>query len=226
MVVPTRDTIVIVGAGPGVGAAVAHRFASERFSVGLIARNRDRLAELAMDLRNSYSTTVAIATADATNPSQLESAVEAVTVELGAASAMCFSPIPDVTLIKPVTETRADEFMESLQLNIAGAVTAVRCVLPAMQAVDRGSLLFTTGSAALRPDPARAASAITTTAASVYISLLRQALSTTGIRVGHTVIVGPIGGDENGHDPKDIANDLWHHHVGTATDFPTVLRLT
>ena len=67
---------------------------------------------------------------------------------------------------------------------------------------------------------------MTTTASTTYVSLLRQALDGTGVRVGHTVIVGPIDRDRaDAHHPDDVAADLWAHHDGTATDFPTVLRL-
>lgn len=116
--------------------------------------------------------------------------------------------------------------MASLQLNIAGAAAAVESVLPGMRSRGHGSLLFTTGSAAIEPDPGRATSAVTTTAASTYISLLRQALADTGVRVGHTVIVGPIApGQDNSHDPDDVAADIWAHHQGEADQFPSVLRL-
>lgn len=167
---------------------------------------------------------MATAAADATDPDAVQAALATLADDLGEPTVLCFSPIPDVGLIKPVIETRPAEFMASLQLNIAGAVAAVEAVLPAMRARGAGSLLFTTGSAALRPDPARAASAVTTTAATAYISLLRRALQDSGVRVGHTVIVGPIDRERvDAHHPDDIAADLWAHHVGTAAAFPSVL---
>lgn len=218
---------VIVGAGPGIGASVASRFAAAGWAVGLVARNADRLARMATDLNDRTGVPVATATADATDPDGVQAALTAVAEELGEPSALCFSPIPDVGLIKPVTETRPREFMASLQLNIAGAAAAVETVLPAMLARRSGSLLFTTGSAALRPDPARAASVVTTTAATAYISLLREALRDTGVRVGHTVIIGPVArGRDDAHDPDAVAADLWRHHEDAAEQFPSVLRLT
>src|SRR4051812_20271962 len=45
--------IVIVGAGPGLGAALAHRFGREGFSVTLVARREQALADLADDLRGA-----------------------------------------------------------------------------------------------------------------------------------------------------------------------------
>jgi short-subunit dehydrogenase len=217
--------IVIVGAGPGIGASVAERFAREGYAVGLVARNADRLAGTAGDLAARTGVRTATAVADATEPDQVRGALDRVIAELGTPSALCFSPIPDIGLIKPVLETRPEELMASLRLNVGGAAAAVESVLPGMLTAGRGSLLFTTGSAALTPDPARAASAVTTTAATTYIALLRQALDGSGVRVGHTVIVGPIDRDrDDAHHPDDVAADLWAHHEGRAAEFPSVLR--
>lgn len=222
----TTKVVLVTGAGPGIGASVAERFAREGYAVGLVARNADRLAEAAGELRARTGARTATVVADATDPDQVRGAVDRVTAELGAPSVLCFSPIPDIGLIKPVLETRPEELMASLRLNVGGAAAAVDSVLPGMLAAGDGSLLFTTGSAALSPDPARAASAVTTTAATTYLALLRQALAGSGVRVGHTVIVGPVGRDrDDAHHPDDVAADLWAHHEGRAAGFPSVLRL-
>jgi short-subunit dehydrogenase len=219
-------TVVVVGAGPGIGASVADRFARAGYAVGLVARNAGRLEKLAWELHERTGARVETTTADATDPDAVRAALGALGGELGEPAALCFSPIPDLALIRPVLETRPEELMASLALNIGGAAAAVEAVLPSMLARGRGSLLFTTGSAALHPDPARAASAVTTTAATAYVALLREALADSGVRVGHTVIVGPIDRDrDDAHHPDAVADDIWGHHVGQAPAFPTVLRL-
>ena len=219
------EVVVVVGAGEGVGASVARRFAREGYAVGLVARNQERIGAMAEGLAEEYGVPAASRAADATDPGQLRDALAELAGELGDPTVLCFTPLPDVRLIRPVLETGPEYFLDSLRLNVGGAAAAVEAVLPAMRSRGVGSLLFTTGSAALQPDPARAASAVTTTAASTYLALLHQALADTPIRVGHTVVVGPIGSGPDSHDPDDVAEDLWRHHEGTSDAFPTVLRL-
>lgn len=219
-------SVIVVGAGPGIGAAVARTFGRAGHRVGLVARNGARLEQLAAEIGADIGAEVATARADATVPEQVRSAIRSLVGQIGEPDVLCFSPIPDIGLIKPVLDTSSEEFMASLSLGIAGAAAAVDGVVAGMRARGHGSLLFTTGSAALRPDPARAASAVTTTATSVYVSLLRDALAGTGVTVGHTMIVGPVGRDAHDqHDPDDVAADLWAHHAGKQQDFPSVLRL-
>jgi short-subunit dehydrogenase len=217
------EVVAILGAGPGVGLSVARCFSEHGFAVGLVARNELRLQEMAGTLART-GVRVAIATGDLADPRQVEGALASIGAQLGEPSVLCFSPIPDVGLIKPVLDTRPEELMASLQLNIAGAASAVAAVLPAMMGRGRGSLLFTSGSAGLDPSPERAASAVTTTAFTTYVSLLHQALTGHGIGVGHTVIVGPIGLEPHAHHPDTVAKDLWGHHQDPSTPLRSVVR--
>jgi len=58
---------LIIGAGPGMGAASARRFADEGFAVTLAARNETKLDALADEMRSAGNTvaTAAIDAADA-----------------------------------------------------------------------------------------------------------------------------------------------------------------
>jgi short-subunit dehydrogenase len=198
--------LLVVGAGPGVGAAVARRFGREGHAVGLVARNRDRLDTMAKQLQGD-GITAAFATADVRDASAVRDAIDALEARLGPAEVLCVSPLPDIATIKPVADTTAEDLQAALELGVVGTVAAVGRVLPAMRAARRGTLLFTTGSAALTPTPGRATSGIVNAAQSVYIRMLHDQLAEEGIYAVHTVIVGPIG--EDGHDPADIAQAMW-----------------
>src|SRR5690242_3213895 len=62
--------LLLVGAGPGVGGAVARRFAAGGFRVTLLARSADRLGELARSLGDTGAAINTIE-ADASNPEDL-----------------------------------------------------------------------------------------------------------------------------------------------------------
>lgn len=200
-------SIIIVGAGGGVGLAVARRFARHGAGAGLIARSGPHLAELSATLQ-SEGVPSEWAAADARQPEELRSAIRHLAGRLGPAEVLCYSPLPAVDLIRPVLETGPEDLMASLSLSVGGAAAAVAEVVPAMIARGSGSLLFTTGSGALRPHPGRAASAVATTAESTYVALLHEALKPAGIRVAQLAVVGPIGSG-GAHEPADVAEALW-----------------
>ena len=165
--------VLVIGAGPGVGAAVARRFGREGHPVGLVARNAERLARAADEL-SGKGIAADYAAADVRDPTAVRAAIDALEARLGAAEVLCVSPLPDVATIKPVADTTAEDLAAALELGVVGTAAAVGRVLGGMRAAGRGTLLFTTGSAALTPTPARAASGIVNAAQSVYFRMLER----------------------------------------------------
>jgi short-subunit dehydrogenase len=111
-----------------------------------------------------------------------------------------------------VLDTSADDLGAALALGVVGAAATARAVVPAMVLAGTGTLLFTTGSGALRPTPDRAASAVTTTAVTAYVGLLHDALADTGVHVAHVVISGAVGPGLK-HEPDTVAEELWRRHL-------------
>ncbi|MEU6374538.1 SDR family NAD(P)-dependent oxidoreductase [Streptomyces sp. NPDC046909] len=206
----------IVGAGPGVGASVARRFARAGHPVGLVARDPVRLAGLTLDLIAEGIPTESYP-ADASDPADLARALAMLAERQGPAEVLCFSPLPDVGLIKPVLETGAAELERALALNVVGAAAAVQAVLPAMREAGRGTLLFVTGGAVAHPNPERAASTVVGSAQQAYAALLARALDGTPLHVAHLVVVGAVG-EGRTHEPDTVADRLWElHRAATET---------
>ncbi len=199
--------LIIVGAGPGVGAATARRFAAEGHPVGLIARDPDRLADLERTLASQGITGAAVA-ADATDTPALETALARLTDHLGDVDTMLFSPRPTLSWIKPVLQTTGEDVAAALALNVVAATNAVRCVVDPMLARGSGTLLFTTGGAALEPHRDRAVSGLAYAAESVYVRMLHDALAPAGVLAAQLIVVGGIGVDQR-HDPAVVAEQLW-----------------
>ena len=75
--------LLLVGAGPGLGAAVAHRFAAGGYRVTLAARSADRLGELARSLDDTGAE-INTVEADASSPEDLRARVAEVYRDQGA----------------------------------------------------------------------------------------------------------------------------------------------
>jgi short-subunit dehydrogenase len=206
--------LVVLGAGPGVGASVARRFGRAGHPVGLVARNAERLAGQAAEL-SATGVVTATATADVTRPDQVAAALAALTEQLGWVQVLCISPLPDIGLIKPVTATTPADLGTALALNLVGPAAAVQAVLPAMQARRQGTVLATTGSAALEPSAERATSGVAYAAETAYLRMLHDALRPDGVHVGQVVVRGAVGPGLR-HEPDAVADALWCHHVERA----------
>ncbi|GAB3965319.1 SDR family NAD(P)-dependent oxidoreductase [Actinoallomurus acanthiterrae] len=206
--------VFVVGAGPGIGASVARRFAREGHPTGLIARGRARLDAIVDDLRGSGHQAIAT-TGDITDPDDITRALDELTSALGVPEVVCFSPLADIALIRPVLDTTAGDVKDALALTVVGAVAVAQAVLPGMLERGSGTLLFTTGGAAVRPSPERTVSAVVYAGLNGYLDLLAQTLPQRGIHVGRITIVGAVGPGLT-HEPDDIAEHLWRHHDSPA----------
>ena len=125
-------TIAIVGAGQGLGAAVARRFGAEGFSVGLISRNQARADALAAQLTREGIQAAGFA-ADVRDPAALAAALESVTETLGPIEVLQYSPLPQKDFMRPVMETTPADLVGPVEFSIYGPVAAVHQVVPGMR---------------------------------------------------------------------------------------------
>jgi NADP-dependent 3-hydroxy acid dehydrogenase YdfG len=210
--------MIIVGAGPNLGLAIARRFGREGLAVGLISRNQEKVEGLAAELRED-SLEAAGAAADIRDAEALSKAIEGLASDLGPVEVLEYSPLPAKEFMKPILETTVEDVRGPLEFSVLGAVAAVRAVVGPMRDAGRGSILFTTGGAAINPYPARAGVGISFAGEVAYARMLHDELADDGIHVAHTAVGGSIapGGD---NEPDDIAEVLWRHHTERG-DFQT-----
>jgi NADP-dependent 3-hydroxy acid dehydrogenase YdfG len=204
-------SLVIVGAGPNLGLAVARRFGREGFRVGLISRRESKLVELVAQLELD-GVIAASAAADIRDSDALAGAIHRLAAELGPVEVLEYSPLPAPEFMKPVLETTVADVRGPLEFSVLGAVAAAQAVIGPMREAGRGTILFTTGGAAVNPYPARAGVGISFAGEVAYARMLHDALGEQGIHVAHTAIAGRIApGTDN--EPDDVAEVLWTHHV-------------
>jgi NADP-dependent 3-hydroxy acid dehydrogenase YdfG len=204
-------SIVIVGAGPNLGAAIARRFGREGMPVGLVARNAGKLEALTDDLA-SAGITADYAAADIRDAGALSSAVTSLADRLGSVEVLEYSPLPAPEFMKPILETTVDDVRGPLEFSVLGAVAAVTTVVGPMVERGSGTILFTTGGAAINPYPLRAGVGIAFAGELAYARMLHEELRDRGVHVAHTAIGGRIAPGED-HEPDDVADALWRRHT-------------
>jgi NADP-dependent 3-hydroxy acid dehydrogenase YdfG len=215
-------SIIIVGAGANLGAAVARRFGREGIPVGLIARDADKLQALTGELRGE-GITADFASADIRDAGALSRAIAGLAERLGPVEVLEYSPLPAREFMKPILETTVDDVRGPLEFSVLGAVAAATTVVGPMLDAGRGTILFTTGGAAINPYPLRAGVGISFAGEVAYARMLHDELRDRGIHVGHTAIGGRIAPGAD-HEPADIAEVLWRHHT-ERTDFQVRLGI-
>jgi NADP-dependent 3-hydroxy acid dehydrogenase YdfG len=204
-------SIVIVGAGPNLGLAIARRFGREGFAVGLVSRTQAKLDDLAAQLE-SEGVTAAGAAADIRDSEALTAAIRSLAGRLGEVEVLEYSPLPAPEFMKPILETTVDDVRGPIEFSILGAVAATRAVIGPMRDAGRGTILFTTGGAAINPYPLRAGVGISFAGEVAYARMLHDEVADSGIHVAHTAIGGRIAPGMD-HEPGDVADVLWSHHA-------------
>ncbi|WP_046734368.1 SDR family NAD(P)-dependent oxidoreductase [Streptomyces humi] len=212
-------TLAIVGAGPGMGLAIARTFGARGFEVALLARTPEKLDDL-VALLGKEGITAAAFPADVLDRPSLTAALDAVRARFGTIDVLEYSPaphspVPGFTMAAP-SEVTVDNLQPQIEYTFYGAVTAARAVLPAMRAAGAGTLLFTTGGGSINPVPMFGNVNAAGGALRNWVINLHNELAGSGIYAAHVAISTWIG--EGGPEgipsatPEQIAPMYWELH--------------
>jgi NAD(P)-dependent dehydrogenase (short-subunit alcohol dehydrogenase family) len=148
----SAPVIVIVGAGPGLGAAIARRFGRSDYSVALISRNETQVETLGKELQES-GVTAGWTAVDITDSAAFRAAVTRFGGFSGTIDHLHFNP--SAFRDKTPLELTPDELLEDVRLGVGALLDAVQAARPHMQA---GGRVTATGSMAADKPWNRAAS--------------------------------------------------------------------
>ncbi|MBY4225960.1 SDR family NAD(P)-dependent oxidoreductase [Rhodococcus fascians] len=207
-------SIAIVGAGAGLGAAVARKFGAQGFSVGLISRNRSRVDALADQLAAEGVSAKGFV-ADVRDPASIAAALEQVTETLGPIEVLQYSPLPQKDFMRPVLETTPADMVGPVEFSIYGPIAAVHQVLPGMRFLgeNKGTILFVNGGSAVKPGRTVTGTSIAFAGQAAYAQLLNEELAAEGIQVSQLIIGGAIDGSDPQKSPEALAEQLWSLHT-------------
>lgn len=216
------STIAIVGAGPGMGAAIARIFGAQGFDVALIARNRGKLDAIVAELASAGITAAAFP-ADILDHDALRGALAAAAERFDGIDVLEHSPnvsLDEFGLTIPSRTTPAD-VQRQLDFQFYSALVATEAVLPLMRTRGSGTLLFTTGAGSVEPIRMLANVNAAHAALRNWVLNLHNELAADGIQAAH-VAIGVFVGDTAPGDfpaaPADrIAPVYWDLHTDRET---------
>jgi NADP-dependent 3-hydroxy acid dehydrogenase YdfG len=216
--------ILVLGAGPGLGMSVAHRFGKEGYAVALISRSADRHADYLGSLTDAGVDAAAF-TGDAMEPHSLRHAVEAARARFGRIDVGYYGPADFGALFGDITTLDGAGAEEALR-GVVSAVEFASLLIPELTERGSGALFFAGGLSSVVPMPALGGLALASTALRNYAITLNAALQPAGVYSGTITIGGLIErGDIHGAmqanpdrfgditaatlNPDDLAETVW-----------------
>jgi short-subunit dehydrogenase len=195
----TGQVAVVTGASSGIGWELARQLAEAGARVGLIARRRDELEDLAGQIRGAGGVALP-APADVTDREQVERAVGSIREALGPVDLMIANAgVGAPTFLDPVNVADVEAMV---RVNVLGVVYAFAAVLPEMLRRRSGRLAAVSSLAGYVGLPGESGYCASKAAVNAYLAGLRTHLRGRGITVT-TLCPGFI------QTPMTAGNDGW-----------------
>jgi short-subunit dehydrogenase len=171
---------IITGASSGIGRATARALASRGHRVGLVARRRELLEELADEIR-SHGGTASVAPADVADRPALRAAIDSLTRELGPVDVLIANAGYGVpTRLDPINIADVET---TLRVNVLGVIYTIEAVLPGMLRRKSGQIVAISSLAAYKGLPGESAYCASKAAVNAFAEGLRIELRKSGIKV-------------------------------------------
>ena len=206
-------TVVVAGAGPGNGAALAQRFADAGRRVAMLSRDQRRADALAANITGArgYS-------CDVGDAASVRSCFAAIAAEMGEVGTLLYNA--GSGMFADVETITAEQFEQAWRVNALGSFLCAREVIPAMKARGSGDIVFIGATASRKGGKRSAAFAPAKAAQRSLAESMARSLWPAGIHVALIVIDGvvdlattrakmPDKPDEFFVDPAGVAEIAW-----------------
>lgn len=181
-----REIAVVVGVGPGLGAALGRCFVGAGMAVALAARNRDRVETLAREIGEPARPYAC----DASEEGDVATLFEQVGQELGAPDLVVFNAGAFVR--KGILQTEPAELERCWRVACLGGFHVGRIAARLMVERGSGTILFTGATASLRGGAGFHNLAVPKFGLRALAQSMARELGPQGVHVGHVVIDGQI----------------------------------
>ncbi len=176
----TTRVAVVTGASSGIGRALALELAGRGYQVGLVARRRQALEDLAGEIE-THGGHAHAAAADVGDRQALHAAIQQIERALGPVEVIVANAgFGTPTRLAPLNVADVEE---TFRVNVLGVIYSLEAVLPGMLDRGRGQLMAVSSLAAFKGLPGESAYCASKAAVNLYMEGLRIALRNRGIAV-------------------------------------------
>lgn len=209
----SKPVCVVVGVGPGNGAALAQRFNEGGYAVALLARSTALSQELATRLGDARAYACDVADEQA-----VKDTFAAIARELGPVEVLLYNAGSGVW--GTIEDVSAADFEQSWRVNTLGGFLAAKQVIAPMKQAGRGAIVFIGATASRRGNVKTAAFAPAKAAQRSLAESMARHLWPAGIHVAVVILDGvvdlprtrqtmPNKPDEFFVKPTDVAESVW-----------------
>ncbi len=219
----SQPVCAIIGAGEGLGRALAAKFASQKFDIALISRSEAGSAA-AIKAAAAVTANVRFFSADATQPDTIESALAKVADEMDGTDVLIYNARGEFAACEPLDMTYA-ALEDIYRVEVVGAFAAAKTVLPTMIKRSRGSIFFSSATAAYRGSRTHPLYAIGKFGLRALSQSLTKAYAKDGVHIVHVRLDCDLDvpymreayGDKYDPatlaSPSDVAESYWLTHL-------------
>jgi NAD(P)-dependent dehydrogenase (short-subunit alcohol dehydrogenase family) len=175
------QTVVITGAGRGIGETVAHAFAQSGANLALLARTHHEVDRVARQTAERGVTSIALA-GDVSKRPDIHRLVAA-TVERFGRIDVLINAAGVYGPIGPFVGIDLDQWTAAIEINLMGAVFAIHAVLPHMLAQRKGVIINFSGGGAVQPLPRFSAYGTSKAAVVRLTETLAEEVKESGVRI-------------------------------------------
>lgn len=176
---------VVVGVGPGNGAALAKRFTAEGFAVALLARTDELTRSLATSLPGARAYRC-----DASDPASVAAAFAAIRDEMGPPEVLIYNAGSGTWA--DVENVRPEDFEKAFGVNALGLLVSAQQVIPSMKQAGGGSIVVIGATASRRGMPKTAGFAPAKAAQRTLAESMARHLWPAGIHVSLIIVDGVV----------------------------------
>lgn len=182
-----NSTVVVTGASSGIGAELARELARRGYGVTLVARRKDKLAELADELHQQHGIVAAVESADLQDPAARDRLVDSL-ANREVAGLVNNAGYGDTG---PFAEADLEWHQGMVQLNCQAVVHLTGRIVPRLLEAGAGAVLNIASLAACQPIPNMSTYSASKAFVLYFSEAVHQELAGTGVSVT-AVQPGPV----------------------------------